>query len=86
MENLSKLLERFSKILNRDASTKEAIASVIAERTKVSLKPEDFTLKDGVLEVNASAVAKNEIRLKEEMIKDELKNIHRLSISKIFYK
>ena len=86
MENLSKLLERFSKILKRDASTKEAIAKVIRDRTRVSLKPEDFTLKDGVLEVNASAVAKNEIRLKEDSIKNELKSSHNLSISKIFYK
>ena len=86
MENLSKLLERFSKILNRDTSIKEAIVKVIAGRTKVSLKTEDFTLKDGVLEVTASATAKNEIRLKEDSIKSELKSSHNLSISRIFYK
>ena len=60
--------------------------NVVLERTKVSLKPESFILKDGVLEIDASAVAKNEIRLKEDLIKDELKGVHNLSISRIFYK
>ena len=86
MKKLNEILERFSRILNRDAYTKEAIAKVVLERTKVSLKPESFILKDGVLEIDASAVAKNEIRLKEDLIKDELKGVHNLSISRIFYK
>lgn len=86
MKNLFSLLERFSKILNKDASTKEAISQVIQNKIGVALPPDKFLLKDGVLEITSSPVIKNEISLKEGSIKDELKEVHRISVSRILYK
>ena len=86
MKNLLSLLERFSKSLNKDSLTKESISQVILNRTKVNLLPDDISLKDGVLKINASAAAKNEISLKEGLIKDELKGAHHIFISRIIYK
>ena len=86
MENLSKLLERFSRILNRDAATKEIIIKTIENKTRITLEPENISLKEGVLEINSSPAVKNEISLKEESIKTELKEIHKIVMSRIFYK
>lgn len=86
MRNLFDLLQRFSRSLNKDTFTKETIARVIEERTRVVLKPEDLLLKDGVLELTAGASAKNEIRLKEEAIKSELKELHKVNILRVLYK
>lgn len=86
MENLSKLLGRFSKILNRDASTKDAIIRVILEKAKVSLNPENIFLKDGILQIDSSPAAKNEISFKEQVIRDELKERHYIFVSRILYK
>jgi len=86
MINLSNLLERFSKSLNKDSWTKETILSTILEKTRVNLPQENVFLKDGVLEIRASASAKNEIMLKEESIKTELKERYQISFSRIIYK
>lgn len=86
MKNLFDLLQRFSSSLNKDTFTKETIARVVEERTRVILKPEDLSLKEGVLEVTAGASAKNEIRLKEEAIKTELKELHKIALMRILYK
>jgi len=85
MENLSKLLERFSKILNRDSFIKETIVRVIGENTGVKLAYENFLLKDGVLEILAGASSKNEIRLKEESIKTELA-LHKIPVRRVLYR
>lgn len=86
MENLSKLLERFSKILNRNAATKEIIIKTIENRTRVALPPKNILLKEGILTIEASPSAKNEIRLKEDSILRELGELHNIPIAKIFYK
>ena len=86
MKDLFNLLERFSKSLNKGKHTKEVISQVIFERALVTLSPEDISLKEGVLMIQASAVAKNEISLKESTIKGDLKEKHHLPISRIIYK
>lgn len=86
MKNIFTLLERFTKILDKDRLLKESIINTIQERTRVSLSPEKINLKEGVLEINASSVAKNEIRLKEDSIKDQLKEAYNITISRILYK
>ena len=86
MEKLSSLLERFVEILNKGAITKENIAKTIFNIAKVNLNPKNLHLKNGVLEISASAPAKNEIRLKEEIIKAELKEIYKISILRVLYK
>ena len=86
MKNLLSLLEKFSKVLNKESQTKQAIAEVIQKRVGAVVGPDKFLLKDGVLEVSASPTVKNEISLKEAAIKDELKESHGISISRILYK
>jgi len=86
MRNLLDLLGRFSKSLNRDAFTKEAISNIIFEYTKVRLTPEQIMLKNGVLEITTGATAKNEILLKEEIIKQVLKESQQVSVSRVLYK
>jgi hypothetical protein len=86
MKNLLTLLERFSKSLNKDAWTRETISSVIKERVGFSPSLENLNLKDGVLEINAGAALKNEIKLKEEAIKSQLKEAYKISVSRILYK
>ncbi len=85
MQNLARLLERFTKSLNKDALTKEAIALTIGHRIGLQLSPESFTIKDGVLSISASAVAKNEMRMKEESILAELR-AQKVPVSRILYK
>lgn len=86
MKDLLKLLERFSRSLTKDTDTKETIARVITERIGASFKPEKLNLKEGVLEINAGAAFKNEIRLKEEAILAELKEVYKLPVRRILYK
>jgi len=80
MIDLKNLLERLSNSLNKDAKLKDQIIQTIKEKTKVQLAPEKINLKDGVLEINTNPIINNEIRLKEDLIKPELK------ISRIIYK
>ena len=86
MKNLLDLLERFSKSLNKNKLTKEALSQTIEKHIGLALPLESFTVKDGVLTISAGAAAKNEIRLKEEVIKEELKGLHHVSVSRIIYK
>lgn len=86
MHNLNSLLERFAKILNKDSLIKEAIANTIKERARVILDPSQINLKEGVLEITAGPVAKNELRLKEDSIKEELRESRKIVITRILYK
>lgn len=86
MNNLSSLLERFSKLLNKDTALKGSVIGVVKERTGAILSPGNINLKEGVLEIAASQAVKNEISLKEDQIKTELKEVHKINILRIFYK
>lgn len=86
MYKLTSLLERFTKLLDKDSLIKESIVNTIKERTNVSVDPQKINLKEGVLEITASSVGKNEIRLKEELIKDELKEVYKIVITRFLYK
>lgn len=85
MKNLLTLLERFSKSLHKDTLTREAVCEAILHSTGIKLSPDAVTLKDGVLTISASATAKNEMRLKEERIRDELKGA-KVAFSRIIYR
>ena len=74
MKNLFNLLERFSKSLNKDSSTKEIIIKTLKEKTQTSLDAGNINLKNDILEISTSAVAKSEINLKENLILSELKD------------
>jgi hypothetical protein len=87
MKNLSSLLERLSKVLNKDTVIKESVTRVIKEKIGIEIPQENINLnKEGVLEIINSPSANNEIRLKEEYIKTELREVYNISISRIFFK
>jgi hypothetical protein len=86
MRNLNSLLQRLSKVLNKDASIKDAVSNVIKGRIGVVIPQENISLKEGVLEIIGSPAVNNEIRLKEEGIKTELKEIYNINIYRIFFK
>ena len=86
MKNLFHLLERFSRSLNKDTLTKETIIETIREHTNISLKAEALNVKEGVLELQGSPTINNEIRLKEEGLKTELKERYHINITRILYK
>jgi hypothetical protein len=87
MKNLSSLLERLSKVLNKDTVIKESVTRVIKEKIGIEIPQENINLnKEGVLEIISSPSANNEIRLKEEYIKTELREVYNISISRIFFK
>ena len=86
MRNIQSLLERFAKALNRDGIAKSAVVDVVRTRARVTLTQDQVSFKDGVLKIEiSSAVAKNEIRLKEEGIMDELRGLYKLPVRKILY-
>lgn len=86
MRNLLQLLERFTKSLNRDELIKKAVIEAVRGSTGVSLKEEDILIKEGVLELSAGGAAKNEIKLKEESIKKQLKERYKLTLFRVLYR
>ncbi len=85
MQNLTSLLERFSRSLNKDVYLKEIVLEVIKSRVGVSLPPDSISIKDGVLGITTSPVVKNEISLKESLILKEL-SLRSVGVSKVLYK
>lgn len=86
MKNLQALLERLTKTLNKDESIKGAIVQAIASKTGITLQGEAIMLKEGVLTITGSPAVKNEIRLKEEIIGIELKEIYQIVVTRFLYK
>lgn len=86
MRNLSSLLERLSKFLNKDELRKQRVLEVIEETTKAKLENKNIFIKEGVLEIEASPVFKNEIRLKETEIKTILKERYAIVIGRVLYR
>ena len=86
MKTFSSLLERFSRALDKSLSVKKSVSEIVLRNTKINLPPENITLKNGVLEISASPVAKNEILLKEGVIKEELKKFHDIAVARVLYK
>lgn len=85
MKNLLSLLERFSNSLNRDKDRKEIIAQIIKDKTQASIPADNISLNNGVLEITAGATLKNEISLKDALIKDALRE-RKVFVSRILYK
>lgn len=84
MKNLASLLSHLSHALHRDEAVREGVAAAILTATGVTLAPESLSLKDGVLKIEAGATAKNEIRLKEERVKQLFKE-KKFPVSRILY-
>ena len=68
MFNISNYLEKFKRIYESETAKKEAVISVIKEVVGITLKPESVTLKEGVLQIKASPLVRNEINMKKPAI------------------
>ncbi len=85
MKNLSSLLDKLTKSVNKDKIIKGTISDVVFLYTKVRLGESQVAIKDGILEVSASSIAKNEIKMREGEILDNLKN-NQIFISRVTYR
>jgi hypothetical protein len=85
MRDLKKLLERISESLNKDDLIKERVIDVVKSKTKVTLKIQEVSVKNGVLEINTKPAAKNEIKLKESELIPELA-LRGVYVSRVLYK
>ena len=87
MKDISSLLGRFLKSLGKDTLTKETVLEAIQRATGFVLKPEEVSIKENVLSIELDSPGKkNEIKLKEEKILNEIKERTSQNINKIFYK
>jgi hypothetical protein len=86
MKDFASLLKKVYASLNKDTIERENVLYTLKNTTGVTLTSEDVFIRDGVLEINASQVVKNEIKLKEEAILNTLKNSYNLSYSRVLYK
>lgn len=86
MQNLQKFLERFTKSLNKDAIIKGAVIDVVRKRVGPTLKEENVSIKDGILEISCGAALKNELRIKEKGLLEELNGTYGVKVAKVRYK
>jgi len=86
VRNLSLLLEKISRSLNKDKFIKDAIISTISDSIKIQISEDKISLKEGVLGINTTPIIKNELILKEDLIKSTLKNNHNINIVRFLYK
>lgn len=78
MRNLQSLLGRLSQALNRDEDLKKSVISIIKERTSVELPEASIEIRRGEVVVDASPAVKSEVRLKESLILEDIKQRHSL--------
>jgi hypothetical protein len=86
MKEFGTLLKKLYSSLNRDVVERENILYTLKNTTGITLTSSDLFIREGVLEISASPVVKNEIKLKEEAILEALKNSYNLSYSRVLYK
>lgn len=85
MKNLTSLLARISASLHSDSLFKQTVIHVVKETTGGELSEEAIRLKDGVLTIAASPILKNEIKLKEERIIAQIKELSGQAIQRVQY-
>jgi len=86
MKTLSSLLERFKKSLGKDVINKDLIVSIIEKVTGIQIKPEEVNIKEFTLEIISSPAKKNEIKMSEDRILQEVRMQTKQNISRILYK
>lgn len=86
IKNLSSLLDRISRAVNKDKIIKNAVADAIELISKVKLEEHQISIRDGVLEVSASSPAKNEISMREKEILSNLRVNNKVILSRITYR
>lgn len=72
MFNIRQYLEKFKKLQADSESEKELVKQVLLE---FSIPVDDLTIKNKVVTVQASSIAKNQIYIKKAKILEKLPNI-----------
>lgn len=85
MKSFSSLVDRIKNVLNEDIYVKNAVVESVLEFSGGVIKEDQFSLKEGVLTINASPALKNEIRLKEDLIRKAIQAKANRNITKIQY-
>lgn len=86
MKSIISLLERFNKSVGNDLWKKDAIIASVKNSSKILLESSEIHIWEGVLEISVgSTVKKNEIRMKEKNILQDLQD-QKLSIKEIRYR
>ena len=86
MRQISSLLARITKALDRKFLTKQFVSDVVKSHTNITLSLEDIEIKNDVLYLSLDSIKKNEIYLKEELIKTDLAETHNIFLSRIVYR
>lgn len=86
MKDFTTLLKKVYASLNKDTLERENILYTLKNTTGVTLTSSDVFVREGVLEISASPVVKNEIKLKEDTILNTLKTSYNLSYRRVLYK
>lgn len=86
MKEFGSLLKKVFVSLNRDNLERESILFTLKNTAGITLTSSNIFIKDGVLEITANPTIKNEIKIKEERILNELRKEHNLSYSRVLYK
>ena len=74
MRQISSLLARITKALDRKFLTKQFVSDVVKSHTNITLSLDDIEIKNDVL------------YLKEELIKTDLAETHNIFLSRIVYR
>jgi hypothetical protein len=85
MKKIDDLLGRFYKSLLGSERTKEVVVGVIQEIAGVGVEKEKVFYRDGVLKLEISPVAKNQIKIKEEAILRRLQEAHSIRVGRVLY-
>ncbi len=74
MIEIKDLLQGFSNKIFAEERKKDLIRKAISEAVKTEIKPGDMKLRDGVVYLNLKPIYKNEILLKYDQIRADLKS------------
>lgn len=85
MIDIAKLLHRISSSINKDSVVKQRVADTVRLQTHVQLTEGQISIRDGVLEIDASPSARSEISLHQQAILETLKS-QQVFVSRILYK
>ncbi|HEY4515972.1 MAG TPA: hypothetical protein VJH67_02165 [Candidatus Paceibacterota bacterium] len=72
MLNIKSFFQKFAKIQEESAASKEGITNAIKKVTGINLTPNNFTLEEGVLRLSVTPIIRNELYMRKDKIISEL--------------
>ncbi len=68
MFNIASYLDKFKNIGLKELLLKEKVATTVEKTIHISLKPQDVTIKNGVISLKLSSLEKSELFMKKNRI------------------